>query len=88
MFMLERRGEEERVNAPVIHSVDPGLTDQQTGLVELELELLCQGWSFTSCLPGWALHFPPVLTVSSSEIRILDLFCWRLLSIYLFYLKC
>ena len=43
----ERRGEE-RVNAPVIHSVDPGLTDQQTGL--LELELLCQGWSFTSCL--------------------------------------
>ena len=70
MFMLERRVEEERVNAPVIHSVDPGLTDQQTGLVELELELLCQGWSFTSCLPGWALHFPPVLTVSSLEIRI------------------
>ena len=53
MFMLERRGEEERVNAPVIHSVDPGLTDQQTGLVELELELLCQGWSFTSCLAAW-----------------------------------
>ena len=77
MFMLERRVEEERVNAPVIHSVDPGLTDQQTGLVELELELLCQGWSFTSCLPaclaGWALHFPPVLTVSSSEIRIRSL---------------
>ena len=73
MFMLERRGEEERVNAPVIHSVDPGLTDQQTGLVELELELLCQGWSFTSCLPGWALHFPPVLTVSSLEIRIRSL---------------